>query len=38
MTEEPDAAEIWGKRVGRGLAVIAAGWLAYEIGQMLKWW
>jgi len=38
MAEEPDSAEIWGKRAGRVLAFAVAGWLAYEIGQYLKLW
>jgi hypothetical protein len=38
VTQEPDQAEIWGKRVGRILAFAAAAWLAFELGQYLKIW
>ena len=36
--EAPDPAEVWGKRIGRGLAVLAAPLLIWLFGAQLGWW
>lgn len=36
--EPEDAAERWGKRVGRALSAIAFLALAWYFGHQLKWW
>jgi hypothetical protein len=36
--EPEDAAERWGKRIGRGLSLIAFLVLLWYFGHQLKWW
>lgn len=36
--DEPDAAERWGKRIGRVFSVLALLVLAWYFGHQLKWW
>ncbi|WP_272913270.1 hypothetical protein [Methylobacterium sp. SyP6R] len=33
-----DPAEIWGRRIGRGLGVVALAGLAYWLGRQLQVW
>ncbi|MGL4729321.1 MAG: hypothetical protein ACRCWO_11250 [Bosea sp. (in: a-proteobacteria)] len=35
---ETDAAELWGRRIGRGLSLIGVIVLTYLLGQQLKLW
>jgi hypothetical protein len=34
----PDPIELWGRRIGRGLAVVVAGLLIVGLGVQLGWW
>lgn len=36
--EPADKVEIWAKRIGRGLSLIAFVALAWYFGHQLKWW
>ncbi len=36
--EPADKVEIWAKRIGRGLSLIAFVGLAWYFGHQLKWW
>ena len=36
--EPEDKAELWGKRVGRGLSAIGVIVLAFMLGRQLGWW
>ena len=38
VPEEPDAAERWGKRLGRTLSVVAFVLLAWYFGHQMNWW
>ncbi len=33
-----DPVEIWGKRIGRGIAIFAAPFVLYFLGRDLGWW
>ncbi|WP_171070128.1 hypothetical protein [Methylobacterium terricola] len=35
---EDDPVEIWGRRIGRGLGVVALGILAWLLGRQLQFW
>jgi hypothetical protein len=37
-TEPADKVELWAKRIGRGLSLIAFVALAWYFGHQLKWW
>ena len=36
--EPEDKAELWGKRVGRGLSAVGVIVLAFMLGRQLGWW
>jgi hypothetical protein len=39
MTSPPsDPIELWGKRIGRGIALLAAPFVLYALGRDLGWW
>jgi hypothetical protein len=38
MNPSDDPIEIWGKRIGRGIAFAAVPFLLYFIGRDLGWW
>lgn len=37
-TDPDDSAELWGRRIGRTLSLIAVIWLTYTLGQQFKLW